>query len=83
MGLRDVLSLGHTENGGLPKRFGLVVAIESLAGIFRLADVDDWFHDLIVFAEQEVDPRQIEFFSLLALSQIAARNQKQPERYVS
>ncbi|MCD0462038.1 hypothetical protein [Roseiconus lacunae] len=75
MGLREVLGLGHTEDGRLPKSLGLVVAIESLAGIFCLADVYDRLRAIFVFAEQEVDPGQIELFALFALSQITARNQ--------
>ncbi len=63
MGLREVLRFRHTEDGHLPKPLRLVVAIESLASIFGLADVNDRLCTVIVFvcAEQETDARQVQF----------------------
>ncbi len=66
MGLGEVLRLRYAEDSGLPKRLGFVVAIESLTGIFGLADVDDWLGTVFIFTEQKVNAWVIEFPTLLA-----------------
>ena len=73
--LREVLGLGDTEDRRLPKHLDFVVAIESLSGIFCLADVNDRLRTFLVLAEQKIDPQQIEFLPQLALGKIAPGNQ--------
>jgi len=83
MCLREVLRLGHAEDGRLPKRLGLVVTIESLARVFGLADVDDRLSTRFVFAKEKVNARVIQFMAKLAGGQFAPRGQDrlyQPRR---
>ena len=57
--LREVLRLGHAEDGRLPKRLGLVVAIESLASVFGLPDIDDRLDTRFVLAKKKVNAGMI------------------------
>jgi len=66
VGLGEVLRLRHAEDCRLPKRLGLVVAIEPLTSIFRLADVDDWLGTGFILTKQKVNAWMIEFPSQLA-----------------
>jgi hypothetical protein len=66
VGLSEVLRLRHAEESRLPKRLGLVVAIEPLTSIFRLANVDDWLSTVLVLSEKKVDDWAVQFPPQLA-----------------
>jgi len=53
------MRLGHAEDGRLPKRLGLVVAIESLASVFGLPDIDDRLDTRFVLAKKKVNAGMI------------------------